>query len=145
MLSQSGEFRPINGWGPFGCLGHPINSQTLRRWAQGAIYIRQGGLTLGIGPHSSLWITFNLSTILIWCCNLLFVLLFTFFKIYFFIFVYQRIAHSLWYTSVVIKEGVFYHNVSASPKSEFNIKVKCKFNEKTSTVQVADLCDPSLI
>jgi len=29
-------------------------SQTLRRWTEGAIYIRQGGITLGIGPHSSI-------------------------------------------------------------------------------------------
>jgi len=29
-------------------------SQTLRRWAQGATYIRQATITLGIGPHSSI-------------------------------------------------------------------------------------------
>jgi len=27
--------------------------QTLRRWTEGATYIRQGGITLGTGPHSS--------------------------------------------------------------------------------------------
>ena len=26
-------------------------SQTLRRWTEGATYIRQSGHTLGIGPH----------------------------------------------------------------------------------------------
>jgi len=33
-------------------------SQSLRRWTEGATYIRQGGIALGIGPHSS-W----------FCCN----------------------------------------------------------------------------
>jgi len=28
-------------------------SQTLRRWTEGATYIRQGGHHVGIGPHSS--------------------------------------------------------------------------------------------
>jgi len=28
-------------------------SQTLRRWTEGATYIRQAAITLGIGPHSS--------------------------------------------------------------------------------------------
>jgi len=30
-------------------------SRTLRRWTEGATYIRQGGYHLGIGPHSSCW------------------------------------------------------------------------------------------
>jgi len=35
-------------------------SQTLRRWREGATtYIRQGGITLGIGPHSSFILCYN--------------------------------------------------------------------------------------
>jgi len=30
-------------------------SETLRRWTEGATYIRQGGHHVGIGPHSSFW------------------------------------------------------------------------------------------
>jgi len=33
-------------------------SQTLRHWTEGATYNRQGGITLGIGPHSS-WYRFH--------------------------------------------------------------------------------------
>ena len=37
--------------------GTPVSgvSQTLRRWTKGATYIRQGAITLGIGPHSTLY------------------------------------------------------------------------------------------
>jgi len=73
MSSQYGERQSTNGWDQFGCLGHPSNfngfrvlaallhdslvvglSQSLQRWTEGATYIRQAAITLGIGPHSSL-------------------------------------------------------------------------------------------
>jgi len=63
---------PTSGWDRFGCLGHSTNfngfrvlpallhgtlvvgvSQTLRRWTEGATYIRQGGHYVGIGSYSS--------------------------------------------------------------------------------------------
>ena len=31
-------------------------SQTLRRWTEGATYVRQGDITLGIGPRSSTYL-----------------------------------------------------------------------------------------
>jgi len=37
-------------------------SQTLRRWTEGATYIRQGGHHVGIGPHSSLFIVLLYNT-----------------------------------------------------------------------------------
>ena len=64
MSPQYGELRPTNGWDPSGSLRHPCKfqrvsrlgsvrllhgtlvvdvSQTLRRWTEGATYIRQGG------------------------------------------------------------------------------------------------------
>jgi len=63
MSSQYGELRPTNRWDLFESLGHPCKfqrvsrlgsvtaphssivgvSQTLRRWTEGATYIRQGG------------------------------------------------------------------------------------------------------
>jgi len=38
-------------------------SQTLRRWTEGATYIRQGGQHVGIGPHSSFIFIFNLRSL----------------------------------------------------------------------------------
>ena len=73
MFPQYGELRPTSGWDRSGSLGTPANfngfriltallhgslvvgvSQTLRRWTEGATYIRRAAITLGIGPHSSL-------------------------------------------------------------------------------------------
>ena len=73
MSSQYGELWPTNGWDQSGVWGTPVNfngfhvlaalqhiiqvvgvSQALRRWAEGATYIRQGGHHVGVGPHSSL-------------------------------------------------------------------------------------------
>ena len=61
MFPQYGELRPTSGWDPSGSLGHPYKfqrvlrlgsvtardlvvgvSQTLRRWTEGATYVRQG-------------------------------------------------------------------------------------------------------
>jgi len=72
LSSQYGELRPTSGWDLLASLGHPttfqwvsrhgsvtarhsivVVSQTLRRWTEGTTYIRQGGITLGIGPHSN--------------------------------------------------------------------------------------------
>jgi len=69
MSTQYGELRPTSGWDRFVSLGHPANfnefrvlaallhgtlvvgvSQTLRRWIQGATYIRQGGHHVGHWP-----------------------------------------------------------------------------------------------
>jgi len=69
MSSQYGELRPTSGWDRFVSLGHPCNfngfrvlaallhsipvagvSQTLRRWPEGATYIRQGGHHVGHWP-----------------------------------------------------------------------------------------------
>jgi len=70
MYSQCGELRPTNGWDPFWSLGHPSKfqrvsrlgsvilhgtlvvgvSQTLRRWTEGATYIRLGGHHVGHWP-----------------------------------------------------------------------------------------------
>jgi len=71
MSAQYGELRPTSGWDRFVSLEHPIKfqcfrvlasllngtlvlgvSQTLRRWTEGAIYIRQGG------HHVGHWSTF---------------------------------------------------------------------------------------
>ena len=69
MSWQYGELRPTNGWDLLASLGHPCNfngfrvlaallhgtlvvgvSQTLRRWTEGATYIRQGGHHVGHWP-----------------------------------------------------------------------------------------------
>jgi len=70
MSSQYGKLRLTNGWDRFGYLGHPtynVNgfrvlaallhgtlvvgvNQTLRRWTEGATYIRQGGHHVGHWP-----------------------------------------------------------------------------------------------
>jgi len=69
MSPQYGELRPTNGWDPFVSLGHPCKfqrvsrlgsvtalhlvvgvSKTLRRWTEGATYIRQGGHHVGHWP-----------------------------------------------------------------------------------------------
>jgi len=63
------ELRPTNGWDQFGSLGHPANfngfrvlaallhgsqvvsiSQSLRRWTEGATYVRQGDHHVGHWP-----------------------------------------------------------------------------------------------
>jgi len=73
MSSQYGELRPTSGWDLLASLGHPANfnrfrvlaallhgtlvvgvSQNLRRWTEGATYIRQGG------HHVGHWPTFEL-------------------------------------------------------------------------------------
>ena len=67
--SQYGELRPTNGWDPSGSLRHPCKfqrlfrhgsvtarhlvvgvSQTLRRWTEGASYVRQGDHQVGHWP-----------------------------------------------------------------------------------------------
>ena len=72
MSPQYGELRPTSSWDPSGSLRHPCKfqpvsrlasitarhlvvgvSQTLRCWTEGATYVRQATITLGIGPHSS--------------------------------------------------------------------------------------------
>jgi len=69
VASQYGELRPTSGWDRSGILGHPWKfqlvsrlgsvtarhvvvgvSQTLRRWTEGATYIRQGGHHVGHRP-----------------------------------------------------------------------------------------------
>ena len=69
MSPQYGELRPTSGWDPFVSLGTAGNfngfrvltallhgtvvvgvSQTLRRWTEGATYIRQGGHHVGHWP-----------------------------------------------------------------------------------------------
>jgi len=69
MSLQYGELRPTSGWDHFGSLGHPSYfqqlprlgsvtarhvvvgvSQTLRRWTQGATYVRQGDHHVGHWP-----------------------------------------------------------------------------------------------
>jgi len=69
MSLQYGELRPTSGWDRFVSLGHPCKfrgfhvlaallhgtpvlgvSQTLRRWTEGATYIRQGGHHVGHWP-----------------------------------------------------------------------------------------------
>jgi len=69
MSSQYGELRPTSGWDRSSSLGHPCKfqrvsrlgsvtarhsssglSQTLRRWTEGATYIRQGGHHVGHWP-----------------------------------------------------------------------------------------------
>ena len=69
MTQQYGELRPTSGWDRSGILGHPYKfqlvsllgsvtahhvvvgvSRTLRRWTEGATYIRQGGHHLGHRP-----------------------------------------------------------------------------------------------
>jgi len=78
--SHYGERRPTKGWDRFGCLGHPTSanfngfrvlavllhgslvvgvSQSLRRWTEGATYIRQDG------NHVRHWPTFYSSFTLI--------------------------------------------------------------------------------
>jgi len=78
MSLQSGELRPTIGWDPFVSLGHPCKfqrvsrlgsvtarhlvvgvCQTLRRWTEGATYVRQGD------NHVGHWPTFQL---LLSCC-----------------------------------------------------------------------------
>ena len=69
MCSQYGELRPTSGWDRFISLGHPTKfqlvsrlgsvtarhvvvgvSQTLRRWIEGATYVRQGDHHVGHWP-----------------------------------------------------------------------------------------------
>ena len=69
MSPQYGELRPTSGWDRSGILGHPCKfqlvshlgsvtarhvvvgvSETLRRWTEGATYIRQGGHHVGHRP-----------------------------------------------------------------------------------------------
>ena len=69
MSLQYGKLRPTSGWDPSGSLGHPSKfqrvsrlgsvtarhlvvgvNQTLRRWTEGATYIRQGGHHVGHWP-----------------------------------------------------------------------------------------------
>ena len=69
MSSQYGELRPTNGWDPLTSLGYPCKiqlvsrlgsitaqhlvvgvSQTLRRWTEGATYIRKGDHQVGHWP-----------------------------------------------------------------------------------------------
>jgi len=70
MSPQYGKLRPTSGWDRSGTLGHPNQfqrvsrldsvilhgtllvgvSQTLRRWTEGATYIRQGGHYVGNRP-----------------------------------------------------------------------------------------------
>ena len=68
MSPQYGELRPTSGWDRFGSLGHPTKfqrmgsvtarhvdvvvgvSQTLRRWIEGATYVRQGDHHVGHWP-----------------------------------------------------------------------------------------------
>jgi len=69
MFGQYGELRPTSGWDRFGSLGHPSYfqrlsrlgsvtarhvvvgvSQTLRRWTDGATYVRQGDHHVGRWP-----------------------------------------------------------------------------------------------
>ena len=77
--SQYGELRPSSGWDPFVSLGHPTKfqlvsrlgsvtarhvamgvSQTLRRWIEGATYVRQGD------HHVGHWPTFLVTTYTKW-------------------------------------------------------------------------------
>ena len=79
MCPQYGELWPTNGWDRSGSLGHPANfngfrvlavllhgtpvvgvSQTLRRWTEGATYVRQGG------HHVGHWPTFLIAHIPAW-------------------------------------------------------------------------------
>jgi len=76
MSPQYGELWPTSGWDPFGSLGHPSYfqrlprlgsvtarhlvvgvSQTLRRWTEGATYVRQGH------HHVGHWPTFPVTTV----------------------------------------------------------------------------------
>ena len=69
MSPQYGELRPTSGWNRFSSLGYPCKfqlvsrlgsitarhlvvgvSQTLRRWTEGATYIRQGNHNVGHWP-----------------------------------------------------------------------------------------------
>jgi len=78
MSAQYGELRPASGWDPFGRLGHPSYfqrlprlgsvtarhvvagaSQTLRRWIEGATYVREGDHHVGHWP-----------TFVVWFCNI---------------------------------------------------------------------------
>ena len=85
MSPQYGELRPTNGWDPFVSLGHSckfqrvsrlgsvtsrhivvVVSQTLRRWTEGATYVRQGD------HHVGHWPTFWYSYVFL-CVKCLFV------------------------------------------------------------------------
>jgi len=56
----------FNGFGVLAALLHGI--LVVRRWTEGATYIRQGGITLGIGLYSSLYCHFyKLSNVLFEC------------------------------------------------------------------------------
>ena len=74
MYPQYGELWPSSGWDRFVSLGHPCKfqrvsrlcsitarhlvvgvSQTLRRWTEGATYIRQGGHHVGHWPIFLVW------------------------------------------------------------------------------------------
>ena len=66
MSSQYGELRPTNGWDRSGSLRHPCEfqrhlvvgvCQTLRRWTEGATYIRQSDHHVG---HWPAFLVFNL-------------------------------------------------------------------------------------
>jgi len=71
---QHGELRPTSGWDRFVRLGHPTKfqlvsrlgsvtarhvvvdvSQTLRRWIEGATYVRQGDHHVGHWPTFLVW------------------------------------------------------------------------------------------
>jgi len=65
-LGVSGTPANFNGFRVLAALLHGtlvagIN-QTLRRWTEGATYIRQAAITLGIGPHSSSIFVYNYLT-----------------------------------------------------------------------------------
>ena len=80
MSSQYGELRPTNGWDRLTSLGHPCKfqrfrvltallhgtpvvgiSQILRRWTEGATYIRQGDHHVGQWPTFLFLSCFSLS------------------------------------------------------------------------------------
>jgi len=53
-LPVGGTPANFNGFRVLAALLHGIvvgDSETLRRWTEGATYVRQGTITLGIGPH----------------------------------------------------------------------------------------------
>jgi len=79
QITYRRELRPTSGWDRSGTLGHPCKfqrvrvlaallhgtlvvgvSQILRRWTEGATYIRQGG------HHVGHWPTFLVTDLLIW-------------------------------------------------------------------------------
>jgi len=107
MFAQYGELRPTSGWDRFVSLGTPANfngfrvlaallhgtlvvdvSQTLRRWTEGATYIRQGGHDVGK------WLTFLVMAAL-----------------------WNRAGHyifMLWFLSIYLSSSIFFSSPNLS-------------------------------